>query len=155
MMRKTATKTHLGFLATAAMTAAAFASIALAQGAAPTGTDPRLQGAWVVNASEKEMEPNPEIIGAVVTFTGDKFTVERTGGRSKWGGTVKADAKTGKIDLHHEADIFLPPLKGETWEGLYRINGSTLEINTTMAHEKRAADFEGGYDVMNIKAQKR
>ncbi len=155
MLGKTLIGSRLGLLAAAALTAAAVGSIALAQGAAPTGADPRLEGVWVVTASEKEMEPNPDVVGAVVTFANGKFTVERSGGRSKWGGTVKADAKTGKIDLHHEADIFLPPLKGETWEGLYRINGQTLEINTTMAHEKRPAEFGGGYDVAILKMQKR
>ena len=101
------------------------------------------------------MAPYDEIMGAVVTFKGDTFTVERTGGRSKWAGHVKADPKAGKIDLMNEADIFLPPLAGDKWEGLYRFNGQQLEIHTTMAHDPRPTEYLGGYDIVNLKLTKR
>ena len=156
MIRHARTVSGVGLLLAAAMMAApaAFAAAAAAPLASPTGTDPRLDGSWVVTAAEREQLAYPDIVGAKVTFQGDKFTIERTEGRSKWFGQLKADAKSGAIDMLMQADTAVFPLKGEKWEGLYRFNGDVLEINTSQGHDWRPSEFVTGYDLADLKLKK-
>jgi len=140
----------------AATVAAALAPLAFAQPAQPgPSPDPRLEGTWIVTEADREQIPYPEILEAVVVFKGDTFTVERTGGRSKWFGHIKADPRAGNIDLVMEADTQVFPLKGEKWEGLYRFNGAVLEINTAQGHDWRPTEYATGYDLANLKLRRK
>jgi len=157
VIRHARTSSRLGLLAAAAVTAMALAPAVFAAAPAtpsPTGSDPRLDGTWVITAAEREQLPYPDIVGAKVTFKGGMFTIERTEGRSKWFGDLKADAKTGAIDMLMQADTAVFPLKGEKWEGLYRFNGDQLEINTSQGHDWRPSEFVTGYDLADLKLKK-
>jgi len=113
-----------------------------------------LEGTWIVTQAERQMDPYPSLVGATVTFTGNKFRIERPG-RSVWEGTLRVDAATGKIDMAHEGSAMVPPVRGDKWEGIYRFAGDTLEINTAQGHEARPSEFLSGYDLILMKLQRR
>lgn len=125
-----------------------------AQAAQPPAPSQSVQGTWSVIQAERQMDAYPDLVGAKVTFNGDKFVIERPG-RSKWEGTLRLDAATGKIDMAHEGYAMVPPIRGDKWEGIFRFVGDTLEINTAQGHEARPTEFLSGYDLILMKLQRR
>jgi uncharacterized protein (TIGR03067 family) len=116
--------------------------------------DPRIEGVWVVDTAERQMEPYKDLDGATFTFKGDSFDVDRPG-HSHWSGHVATDVKTGRIDLHQEADNLVPPKPGDTWQGIYKFDGPELVINTAQTHDARPTEFLSGYDLALIKLKKK
>ena len=148
-------------LAAVAMAAAGLAShswsapSAASVGAPVSGPiDPRLEGVWVVDTAERQMAPYKDIVGSTFTFKGDTFAVARPG-HSSWSGHIAADPKTGKIDIKHEADNLVPPLPGDTWQGIYMFDGPVLVINTAQTHDSRPTEFISGYDLALIRLKKK
>lgn len=123
----------------------------IAQAQAPAAD---VQGTWVVIQAERQLVPYPDLVGATVTFSGNKFRIERPG-RSVWQGTLRVDAGAGKIDMAHEGSAMVPPVRGDKWEGIYRFTGDTLEINTSQGHDARPSEFLSGYDLILMKLQRR
>lgn len=113
-----------------------------------------LVGQWVVVEAERQMAPLPSLVGASVTFTADRFKVERPE-RSSWEGVVHLNAEKGAIDLLHEGGSLVPPIRGDKWEGIYRFNGDVLEINTSQGHDARPTEFLSGYDLVLMKLRRR
>ena len=112
-----------------------------------------LQGEWTVVEAERQLERYPDLIGATVTFQGDKFRITRPE-KSTWEGTLKVDAAKGRVDFLHEGNAMLPPVRGDHWEGIFRITGDTLEINTTTGHDARPSEFISGYDLTLMKLKR-
>lgn len=119
--------------------------------AAQPGLD-SLQGVWVVTEAERQLAPLPTLKDGVLTITGDKFTVER-GILDTWIGDLRVDPAMGRIDFLHQGEQMVAPVKGDVWEGSYRVNGDTLEIVTTTGHDARPTAFRTGYDItlMNLR----
>jgi uncharacterized protein (TIGR03067 family) len=121
--------------------------------AAQPGLD-ALQGVWVVTEAERQLAPLPSLKGGVLTITGDKFKLER-GILDTWAGDLRIDPASGQIDFLHQAEHLVAPVKGDKWEGSYRLNGDTLEIVTTTGHDARPTAFRTGYDITLMKLQRR
>jgi uncharacterized protein (TIGR03067 family) len=129
------------------------AGIAGSVSAAQPGLD-ALQGVWVVIEAERQLAPLPSLKGGVLTITGDKFKVER-GILDTWAGDLRLEPETGKIDFMHQAEHLVAPVKGDKWEGSYRMIGDTLEIVTTTGHDARPTAFRTGYDITLMKLRRR
>ena len=142
-----ARKACAGLAAAVVVGAAGFAM------AAQPGLD-ALQGVWVVTDAERQLAPLPTLKGGVLTITGDKFQIER-GILDTWRGDLKVEPATGKIDFVHQGEQMVAPVKGDHWEGSYRLNGDTLEIVTTTGHDARPTAFRTGYDITLMKLRRR
>lgn len=90
----------------------------LAQPATP------LDGAWRAIAAERNGAWATDVVGHVLTFAGDAFTITRDG-VTLFAGTYKADAaqKPARIDFA----VTNGPKK-ETWRGIYALDGAALKI---------------------------
>jgi uncharacterized protein (TIGR03067 family) len=133
--------------------------LALAAGVAGAAQAPEpgldaLQGVWLVTDAERQLAPLPSLKGGVLTITGDKFKLER-GILDTWAGDLRVDPATGQIDFLHQAEHLVAPVKGDKWEGRYRVKGDTLEIVTTTGHDARPTAFRTGYDITLIKLRRR
>ena len=82
-----------------------------------------LDGAWRAVAAERNGASATDVVGHVLTFTGEKFTITRDG-KTLYAGTYKADAsqKPSRIDFAVTAP------KKEEWKGIYVLDGVALKI---------------------------
>jgi uncharacterized protein (TIGR03067 family) len=113
-----------------------------------------LQGVWVVTDAERQLAPLPSLKDGVLTITGNKFTLER-GILDTWAGELRLDPAKGHIDFLHQAEHLVAPVKGDKWEGSYRVKGDTLEIVTTTGHDARPTAFRTGYDITLMRLRRR
>jgi|TARA_B110000263_G_scaffold226253_1_gene217747 uncharacterized protein (TIGR03067 family) len=113
-----------------------------------SGTAQTLEGNWVVEVAEKEMQPSQPFLGANVVFNADNsFTIQRLQ-RTPWRGTYSLNPESGTIDLTFQGRNLTPPVDGTVWEGIYRFNSDgSLEINTAGGHDGRPLEFMTGYDL--------
>jgi uncharacterized protein (TIGR03067 family) len=149
-IRLATVKVCVGLAATAAATVG-LSGAALAE--PQPGLD-KLQGSWVVEEAERQLLPLKTLKGGVLTITGNKFTVER-GILDTWMGDLKVEPSSGKIDFLHQGEQMVAPVKGDRWEGRYRVSGDTLEIVTTTGHDARPTAFRTGYDITLMKLRRR
>jgi uncharacterized protein (TIGR03067 family) len=137
----------------AALMAFGAAGGAWAAAAAQPGLD-GLQGVWVVTEAERQQATLPSLKNGVLTITGAKFRLER-GILDTWMGDLRVDPAKGAIDFMHQGEQMVAPVKGDLWEGTYRVNGETLEIVTATGHEARPTQFRTGYDITLMKLRRR
>jgi len=107
-----------------------------------------VEGSWVVEEAEREMQPHDEFLGASVVFNSDNsFSIQRLQ-RTPWRGTYSVDPESGTIDLTFRGRNLTPPSDGAVWEGIYRFHADgSLVINTATGYDARPVEFMTGYDL--------
>jgi uncharacterized protein (TIGR03067 family) len=88
-------------------------------------TAQKLEGTWTGVSAERDGKPADELKGHRLTLAGNTFVIQREA-KTLYKGTFKADPsrKPGQIDFHHTDG----ELKGQTWQGIYALDGDTLRI---------------------------
>jgi len=83
----------------------------------------KLDGSWTAVSAERNGKPADELKGHRLTFAGDTFVIERDG-KTLYKGTFKTDPakKPAQIDFRNTEG----EAKGQTWRGIYRLEGETL-----------------------------
>jgi uncharacterized protein (TIGR03067 family) len=106
-----------GALLAGLLVAASCATDVMAQSAG------KLEGAWTAVSAERNGKPADELTGHRLTFAGDTFVIEREG-KTLSKGTFETDnaTKPAQIDFHQTEG----EAKGQTWRGIYRLEGGTL-----------------------------
>ena len=119
----------------------AVAALALASGA--TDAADKLDGAWIAVSAERNGKPADELKGHRLTFAGDTFVIERDG-KTLYKGTFKTDPakKPAQIDFRNTEG----EAKGQTWRGIYRLEGETLTTvdNAPDTKKPRPTRFTAG-----------
>src|SRR5687767_16006711 len=94
----------------------------------------KLDGTWVAASAERNGKPADELKGHRLTFAGDTFVIERDG-KMLYKGTFKADPakKPAQIDFRNREG----EAKGQTWRGIYRLEGDTLKTNDNAPDTKK------------------
>ena len=83
----------------------------------------RLEGTWTATSAERDGQSAPDVVGHVLTFTGDRFAISRDG-RAVYEGTYRtAEGRPAQIDFDNTS----ARLQG-TWKGIYRLDGTSLRI---------------------------
>jgi uncharacterized protein (TIGR03067 family) len=84
-----------------------------------------LEGEWTAVRAERDGHEAREIVGHVLRFEGDRFSIHENG-VAIFEGYVEVDesAQPGAIDFIHTGAAS----KGTTWRGIYRVGGDTLTI---------------------------
>ncbi len=99
-----------------------------------------LDGEWTAVRAEQDGREAREIVGHVLRFEGDRFSIEENG-VTIYEGTFDVDesAHPGAIDFVHTGAAST----GKTWRGIYRIGGDTLTIcdNAGDLRASRPASF--------------
>jgi uncharacterized protein (TIGR03067 family) len=90
------------------------------------GDAAELAGSWTALRAERDGVSAPELIGHRLVFTGDRFAIAGPDGQPLYAGTYSVDDLTqpGSIDFVHDGGT----AAGQTWEGLYRLDGGELTI---------------------------
>jgi uncharacterized protein (TIGR03067 family) len=103
------------------------ASALLCMTNAALAADPAaLHGAWTAVEAERDGVAAPELIGHRLELGGTAFTISSPDGRLLYGGTYTVDpaAQPAAIDFRQDEGL----AKGQTWEGIYRLDGDRLTI---------------------------
>jgi uncharacterized protein (TIGR03067 family) len=129
------------------------AGVAVSAAPPQSSAQKSIDGVWLVDYAENQLNPYPELVGATVTFSGDTFRIERPG-RAKWFGDLKVDYSKGTIDMVHRAKLMIPPVEGVTWQGIFRWDGDKLEICHAEGHDARPTEFLSGYDLTLMKLRR-
>jgi uncharacterized protein (TIGR03067 family) len=99
-----------------------------------------LEGAWVAFAAERDGAAADELVGHRIEFTGDHFSITKAGSVI-FAGRVAVAPETvpAAIDFTIEEG----EAKGQSWQGIYRIENATLTIcdNAPDRQAKRPSDF--------------
>jgi uncharacterized protein (TIGR03067 family) len=84
-----------------------------------------LAGSWVAIEAQRNGVAAPDLLGHELTLTADQFEIIARG-QPLYAGTYAADPTTypAHIDFDHEVGA----LVGQTWEGIYRLEGRYLLI---------------------------
>ena len=102
----------------------------------------KLQGTWTATKAERDGKAADDVVGHRLSFTGNRFAIQSKDGKSLNAGTfqVNASAKPAAIDFEHTEGT----LKGNTWKGIYALDGDTLKIcdNASNMNKGRPAGFE-------------
>jgi uncharacterized protein (TIGR03067 family) len=85
-----------------------------------------LAGSWTALRAERDGAPAPELIGNRLLFAGDRFEIANKDGRVLYAGSYSVDNVTqpAAINFIHDGGA----AAGQTWEGIYRLDGATLTI---------------------------
>jgi uncharacterized protein (TIGR03067 family) len=103
---------------------------------APADQD-KLQGTWIVVSAEKDGKIDLRRKGAKVTYKGDTFARQMPKANAR--GTFKLDP-TGKIKAM-DITYVEGPEKGETWAGIYSVDGDTLKLCYAAVGRPRPTEF--------------
>ncbi|HEX7230600.1 MAG TPA: TIGR03067 domain-containing protein [Candidatus Binatia bacterium] len=102
----------------------------------------RLQGIWTATTAERDGKAADDVVGHRLSFTGNRFEIKSKDGKTVNAGTfqVNARAKPAAIDFEHTEGT----LKGNTWKGIYALDGDTLKIcdNAPNMNKSRPTAFE-------------
>ncbi len=100
-----------------------------------------LQGKWTAVRAEQDGRESADIIGHVLVFERDKFSIKEKG-VTIYGGTFELDmsARPGAVDFKHAGYSS----KGKTWRGIYRVDGDNLTIcdNAPNVQRSRPTSFD-------------
>ena len=100
----------------------------------------KLGGAWTAVSAERNGKPADELKGHRLTFAGDTFVIQRDG-KTLYKGTFKTDPakKPAQIDFRNTEG----ETKGQTWRGIYLLEGDTLKTvdNAPDPKNPRPAQF--------------
>jgi uncharacterized protein (TIGR03067 family) len=100
-----------------------------------------LQGKWTAVRAEQDGAEAADIVGHVLVFDGDKFSIEEKG-VTIYGGTFELDLSVSPatVDFKHTGYSS----KGKTWRGVYRMNGDALTIcdNAPNVQRSRPTSFD-------------
>jgi uncharacterized protein (TIGR03067 family) len=116
-------------------------TIGLLLGADAKDDQKKLQGKWTATSGviDGNEIPKDQIKGDMtLTFSGDKYTW--AAGTDHGGGTFKLDPS--KKPMAMDAVPSDGPVKGQTVEEIYEIDGDTLKICFVMPGNKRPAEFK-------------
>lgn len=124
---------------------------AAAQAAGP------LDGSWQAVAARRGPVDAPDLVGHVISFKGDRFTIGKDG-NTLFGGpfTVDAEVAPPRIELRQEEGA---GMRG-TWLGIWRVDGDRLTIcdNAPDMSLPAPADWEAclrpGHVVVSFARQK-
>jgi uncharacterized protein (TIGR03067 family) len=85
-----------------------------------------LAGAWTAVEAQRDGAAAAELVGHRLVFDGEGFSIVAPDGKPLYSGryTVDAAAQPARIDFRQEAG----EAKGQTWEGIYRLDGERLTI---------------------------
>ena len=114
-----------------------------------------LQGTWQVLAAQRNARIASDLQDHRLTFSGDRFNIRSQGG-VVYQGTYRTDAarKPATIDFKHTAG----KAKGQTWRGIYEVDGDTLKIcdNAADVSKPRPMAFasEAGQVLVSFKRSK-
>lgn len=97
----------------------------------------QFQGSWTVVSAFKDGKADDGLKGAKLVFKGDQFTRTAKGETTK--GTVKLNpaAKPKALD----GTFADGPMKGQTFAGIYALEGDALKICTSPAGKERPKEF--------------
>src|SRR5262245_7070104 len=85
----------------------------------------KLDGTWVAVSAERDGKPAADLKGHVLVLSEQQFMIRREYEPIYVGTFVTdPDQKPAQIDFHHSDG----QAKGQTWLGIYRLEGSTLTI---------------------------
>jgi uncharacterized protein (TIGR03067 family) len=101
-------------------------AVLLAAPAATAQDVAALAGVWTAVAAERDGGPAADVVGHVLSFEGDAFAIVGRDGALLYGGTFAVDAAASPptidfVNVEGEA-------AGQTWEGIWRLDGATLTI---------------------------
>jgi len=98
-----------------------------------------LEGSWVAFAAERDGASADELIGNGISFTGDRFSIEKAGKVIFAGHVVLAKGTPAPIDFRIEKG----EAKGQGWKGIFKIEKTTLTIcdNAPDTKAARPRDF--------------
>jgi uncharacterized protein (TIGR03067 family) len=118
----------------------------------------KLQGIWSATKAERDGRGADDVVGNLLSFTGNRFQIRSKDGKPLYAGTfrVEPSTKPAAIDFEHTEET----LKGKTWKGIYALDGDTLTIcdNAPNLDKGRPAAFEArtgsGYVLITFKRAK-
>lgn len=100
-----------------------------------------LAGGWTALRAERDGAPAPELIGHRLVFEGDRFQINGIDGQLLFAGSYSVDDVTqpAAIDFTNDRGS----AEGQTWEGIYRLDGAQLTIVDDAADpaQGRPTDF--------------
>jgi uncharacterized protein (TIGR03067 family) len=114
-----------------------------------------LKGTWQVLAAQRNARIASDMQDHQLTFSGNRFDIRSQGG-VLYQGTFQVDAskKPATIDFRHTAG----KAKGQTWRGIYELDGDTLKIcdNAADVSKPRPSAFvsEEGQVLVDFKRAK-
>ena len=84
----------------------------------------KLQGAWTATKAERDGKAAEDVVGHLLSFTGNRFQIRSNDGKPLYAGTFRLDpsAKRAAFDFEHTEGA----LKGKAWLGIYALDGDTL-----------------------------
>jgi len=85
----------------------------------------KLSGSWIAAEAQRDGRPAPEDIGHQLAFNGDRFIIT-SDGQPVYSGTfsVNPGVQPAQITFVHAEG----QAQGQTWEGIYRLDGRKLTI---------------------------
>ena len=118
----------------------------------------KLQGAWTTTKAERNGKPADDVVGHLLTISGNRFQIQTKDGKPLYAGTFRLDpsAKPATFDFEHSEGA----LKGKVWKGIYALDGDTLTTcdNGPDLDKGRPAAFEAkaasGYILITFKRAK-
>ena len=112
--------------------------MSLGVAAAAQAADPAaLVGTWTAESAERDGGPADGLVGHRLQFSGDRFEIAGKDGRLLYAGSYTTDPRrpAGRIDFVHDGG----EAAGQTWEGIYRLDGGRSPSSTTPPILPRAA----------------
>jgi uncharacterized protein (TIGR03067 family) len=100
-----------------------------------------MQGKWTAMRAERDGQAAEEIVGHVLHFEGNRFSIQEKGATIYEGTfTLDTSARPCAIDFNHAGHS----AKGTTWRGIYQVDGHTLTIcdNAGEVRKNRPTSFE-------------
>jgi uncharacterized protein (TIGR03067 family) len=124
----------------------------------PEEAQKKLQGAWTTTKAERNGKAADDVIGHLLTVTGNRFKIQSKDGNPLYEGTFRLDpsSKPAAFDFEHTEGA----LKGKVWKGIYALDGDTLTTcdNGPDLDKGRPAAFEAkagsGYILITFKRAK-
>ncbi|HZO46798.1 MAG TPA: TIGR03067 domain-containing protein [Xanthobacteraceae bacterium] len=101
-----------------------------------------LQGGWTAVSARQDGKPADNLVGHVLTFTGNSFRIQAKDGKLLYAGTATAQPNTNPAAI--DFAITEGAQKGKSWKGIFEIKGSSLTIcdNAPDSEKARPSAFE-------------